>query len=395
MSSNTDKLIKQGITYSDKIFEVIKERVLQDLKNSKDLQDFLERTKDFTVSNPLTSTGYDTVMINIVGMAVNQNEYLRGKQRELVRTAIQEATSQLIVNVGEDLKQKVRETVKTGFDEGWSNQKIAQQLTKDINTINRTRARTIARTETSRASTVADYITHNERGAIGFTVSCRPDCCPLCASDYAGMSESEYTDFQENNTSGKLIGGEHVFSMSDTDMLPPRHPNCYDSETMVFTDNGWKYFKELHETDKILSLNPQTNETEFLKPLKLISHPNDDGFMYHIHNKWFDICVTPDHDCFVYENDNPTFVKTSGLNNNHSFVKNVINGNINLLNYSYCIVDEIKYDGMVYCVELPKYHTLWVMRNGKTSWNGNCRCTANYVYDETMTDNIRSQIELR
>ena len=43
--------------------------------------------------------------------------------------------------------------------------------------------------------------------------------------------------------------------------------------------------------------------------------------------------------------------------------------------------DVIPYTDLVYCVELPKYHTLWVMRNGKTSWNGNCRCTAMYNYD--------------
>jgi hypothetical protein len=49
--------------------------------------------------------------------------------------------------------------------------------------------------------------------------------------------------------------------------------------------------------------------------------------------------------------------------------------------FSSCTVDEIEYTGLVYCVELPKYHTLWVMRNGKTSWNGNCRCTAMFNYD--------------
>ena len=44
-------------------------------------------------------------------------------------------------------------------------------------------------------------------------------------------------------------------------------------------------------------------------------------------------------------------------------------------------VDIINYDGPVYCIELPRYHTLWTMRNGKTSWNGNCRCTYLSVWD--------------
>jgi intein/homing endonuclease len=50
--------------------------------------------------------------------------------------------------------------------------------------------------------------------------------------------------------------------------------------------------------------------------------------------------------------------------------------------FSSCTVDKIPYDDFVYCVELPKWHTLWVMRNGKTSWNGNCRCVVYYTTEE-------------
>jgi hypothetical protein len=38
-------------------------------------------------------------------------------------------------------------------------------------------------------------------------------------------------------------------------------------------------------------------------------------------------------------------------------------------------VDEVGYSGMVYDVELPRNHVLWVRRNGKTCFSGNCRCT--------------------
>lgn len=37
------------------------------------------------------------------------------------------------------------------------------------------------------------------------------------------------------------------------------------------------------------------------------------------------------------------------------------------------------YDGMIYDVELEKYHTLIVRRNGKVCVSGNCRCTINEV----------------
>ena len=57
--------------------------------------------------------------------------------------------------------------------------------------------------------------------------------------------------------------------------------------------------------------------------------------------------------------------------------------------FSSCTVDEIESHDIVYCVELPKYHTLWVMRNGKVSWNGNCRCSPNfYKKDSDFKDKV-------
>lgn len=55
-------------------------------------------------------------------------------------------------------------------------------------------------------------------------------------------------------------------------------------------------------------------------------------------------------------------------------------------------VDIIDYDGPVYCIELPRYHTLWTMRNGKTSWNGNCRCTYLSVWDSKREMNTEPPV---
>lgn len=37
-------------------------------------------------------------------------------------------------------------------------------------------------------------------------------------------------------------------------------------------------------------------------------------------------------------------------------------------------ITRVSYDGPVHCVELPRNHTLYVRRNGKCVWIGNCRC---------------------
>lgn len=44
-------------------------------------------------------------------------------------------------------------------------------------------------------------------------------------------------------------------------------------------------------------------------------------------------------------------------------------------------VREVDYDDDVYCVELEKYHTLFVQRNGKCWWSGNCNCRYELVFD--------------
>lgn len=45
----------------------------------------------------------------------------------------------------------------------------------------------------------------------------------------------------------------------------------------------------------------------------------------------------------------------------------------------------IPYDDYVYCVELPKYHTLLIRRNGKVCWTGNCRTTTIPYFPEMDT----------
>lgn len=217
-----DALIQQGIRYSDNLFKIIEERVLKALEQSSSLEEFLERTKDFTLENPMVSTGYQDTMTNLITSITNNVRFERAAQRELVRTAISSRVGELIQNVGDDLKESIRETVKQGYDEGLHSRDIAKRMSQNIQSINSRRARTIARTEVARAYVISDYIVNKERGATGFTVVCRPDCCPICAEDYAGRKNH----VPDVDGDGRLIGGNVGFLIDDVGMLPPRHPNC-------------------------------------------------------------------------------------------------------------------------------------------------------------------------
>ncbi len=44
----------------------------------------------------------------------------------------------------------------------------------------------------------------------------------------------------------------------------------------------------------------------------------------------------------------------------------------------------VDYNDIAYCVELAKYHTLWVRKNGKAVWCGNCGCQLFYINPDTQ-----------
>ena len=559
------KLIKNGIKYTDALFGEISKRLADKCLVNDSLESFLEDTQEYTAQNPLVVSGYKDTLLNLILAETNNHRFSRPSQRELTRITIEEHVGNLITDVGEEIRQKIRTIVTEEYNQGSNPQKMAKRITDEISSIKNKRARAIARTEVARTSTISDYIIAKERGATHYTVDCRSTRCNVCKERYCKTNPT---------------GGDVEYEIDDTDNLPPLHPNSYHKDTQVFTEHGWRYIAELTGDEKLLSLNPDDDSLEFIKPVRLFKHKEPQ--LVHMHNKWFDVCVTPDHDCFVHKRRDggkkgryfePQFRKPSDLNSECHFVRCIdtdrespeainINGlefepsdfaffmawyisegsvlhdvekaqkrrypvliaqqisenreiiqpvlekmcdylglkmnitknsfviyskelydyllplgysnekylpsevftlskeclNVFLDNYvrgdgherthgrynsversvftssvrlrddlsylillcGYCpsislhshkgtvvehrngtytqnydvygirinsskytsysglTVDRVDYDDYTYCVELPKYHTLWVMRNGKTSWNGNCRCSANF-----------------
>ena len=72
------------------------------------------------------------------------------------------------------------------------------------------------------------------------------------------------------------------------------HPQCYSEDSEVLTDEGWKLFKEVSKSDKILSLNPKTRGLEWvgIDDMQCYRH---NGEMIRFHNKSLDCLVTPEH----------------------------------------------------------------------------------------------------
>ena len=72
---------------------------------------------------------------------------------------------------------------------------------------------------------------------------------------------------------------------------------CYDNQTEVLTDQGFKLFKDLNKTEKLATLN-KDGYLEYQKPVSYYnSHKKRE--MYHFLSKSIDIMVTPDHNMYL------------------------------------------------------------------------------------------------
>ena len=109
-----------------------------------------------------------------------------------------------VSKLGDTLKADTLQLISDGVanpDMGFNDIRASVQELLDNKTYEATR---IVRTETMRASNSAAYIQAQQDGKGYYTVDPRDEACELCQDEYVGI----------------------VFTMDQTDMLPPLHPNC-------------------------------------------------------------------------------------------------------------------------------------------------------------------------
>jgi hypothetical protein len=79
---------------------------------------------------------------------------------------------------------------------------------------------------------------------------------------------------------------------------------CYDKETEVLTNNGWKLFSDILPEDTIATLNRDTRELEYQKPtntIKKFSHT-----IYKAKRQKIDLAITAEHNLAVIPKSNDT-----------------------------------------------------------------------------------------
>ena len=156
---------------------------------------------------------------------------------------------------------------------------------------------------------------------------------------------------------------------------------CYSDDTEVLTDSGWKFFNELSGDEKFITRNIKTQSIELQYAINHFKYFKE-GKLINFKNGKLDLLVTEDHNMVVLEkvDDGKTcgyefnFIKAKDFDPRNNFIPTGPMEPTQELDP--CKVDEefinyVDYTGYVYCVEVPN-HTLYVRRNGKATWCGNC-----------------------
>jgi glycosyltransferase involved in cell wall biosynthesis len=156
--------------------------------------------------------------------------------------------------------------------------------------------------------------------------------------------------------------------------------SCFDDQTEILTEDGYKLFSQLHEDDKVLSLDPETNEYNFVKPTSYIK-VRYEGLLNCASTQGIDYAVTPNHNMAILEEDKVKLIPSEKIHGTTFTIpkRYGINETITPENQS-----QREYKGFVYCVEVPT-HIIYVRRNGKSMFCGN-----SHKHDlDILTDNIK------
>ena len=92
---------------------------------------------------------------------------------------------------------------------------------------------------------------------------------------------------------------------------------CYDEETEILTETGWRYIKEVNCDDKVATLNQNTNFLEYQNPIRCLMMKYK-GKTYKLQTKVLDLLVTENHRMYV------AFKGKGGLGKRNSFKFNLI-----------------------------------------------------------------------
>lgn len=206
-----------------------------------------------------------------------------------------------------------------------------------------------------------------------------------------GVEEYEIVATLDTKTSEicRLMDGKH-FKLDDFQVgstAPPFHPRCFDKDTEIYTNNGWKLLKDLNADDLVYTIDKDTLIPEWQKPIKFVEYKYK-GNMIHFKNERADLAVTPNHDILVQNMDSSVKDKSFKLKRADSVGRKSKNRMFSGANWLGKDIKTVVLGGKeVDIVTYLKFMAYW-LADGSCSKNGNsyaikiAQCNNDWMFED-------------
>ena len=249
----------------------------------------------------------DWISESVKNMEDKFGDVISRERQARIQVAIDSA-AQRVTRVSDDLRNNIQQIIIDGVRDKQSKSVVAQNLFDKCASLNRDMQR-IADTEIQMAATNS-YIKEevyntpkNEKVYFKRFEMMDANTCKKCRkingtvvlwSDVPLPDEHIKDEYAKIAIWEGKTGGDYPESVM--------HPYCYSDDTEVMTNNGWKLFKDVEKNDKIMSINPETKEIDFIPFVKQVQYEYN-GKMIHFPGRNFDLLVTPDHNMLYMTQD--------------------------------------------------------------------------------------------
>lgn len=233
-------------------------------------------------------------------------EKVLGAEKETARIAlVEQSAAERITGMTDRLKSEVKQTLIDGIKSHKSTQQVSQDLFNRLAGTNRD-FRKIADTEIQNnlnSSFLAEETKDLKDGEKAYFQRMEiidGATCNFCRKMNGVIAVWSNTPLANDKVANDPYATVAIWDGKDwngsKNMVATGvfHPYCYSDDTEVMTDNGWKLFKDVERHDKIMSINPDTKEIDFIPFVQKIEYEYN-GKMIHFPGRNFDLLVTPDH----------------------------------------------------------------------------------------------------
>lgn len=250
---------------------------------------------------------FDWISENVKNMQNTFGESLTRQEQARIEVMTQSA-AQEITNITDKMRGNIKQILIDGVKGKRSKGQVSQALFDKMVGDNRDFQR-VADTEIQNAfnnSFVQEEVYNTEEGKKTYFKRIEVidgNTCPKCKAingKIAVWSDKPLNDEKSKDKNADYVIWEGKDGFEWDCPISVKHPYCYSDDTEVMTNNGWKLFKDVEKTDRIMSINPDTKEIDFIPFIQKIQYEYN-GEMVHFPGRNFDLLVTPNHNMLYSE----------------------------------------------------------------------------------------------